>query len=260
VAGVTASPDPDGDPVRRSDGDAPPASSSHTSDPARSRRRTGGRRIRGLEPEERRQERRRQLIDSAFQLFATQGYARTSIEQICQGAYVGFKGFYDEFATKEALFLVLYGELVEKVSRAMGEVAPGADLSGSGVRVLLDSFVRAVLDDRRVAQVLFVEAAGLSPAVEATRRETYRTFAEFLFVLWAGSPPVREQLPAEGIDDHRIPLGMVGAIVELMVDWLVDSSSGDEIKALVDDLEVYCRVMLAGLAVTWPVADGSVTS
>jgi hypothetical protein len=47
---------------------------------------------------------------------------------------------------------------------------------------------------------------------------------------------------------------MVGAIVELMVDWLVDSSD-DEIKALVDDLEVYCRVMLAGLSATWPTAD-----
>src|SRR5690242_12783112 len=65
------------------------------------------------QPEQRRRERRRQLLDSAFHLFATQSYARTSIEQICQGAHVGFKGFYDEFATKEALFLTLYEELVD---------------------------------------------------------------------------------------------------------------------------------------------------
>jgi AcrR family transcriptional regulator len=242
VTGVTASPDPGGDPDQGS------------------RPRSAGRRIRGLEPEERRQERRRQLIDSAFSLFATQGYARTSIEQICQGAYVGFKGFYDEFATKEALFLALYAELVERISTAMADVARGSDLTGSGVRLLLETFVRAVLDDRRVAQVLFVEAAGLSPAVEAVRRATYRNFAEFLFAVWAGSSPVRDLMPAGGFDDHRIPLGLVGAIVELMVDWLVDDESDDQIKALVDDLEVYCRVMLAGLSATWPPGDGVPTS
>jgi AcrR family transcriptional regulator len=255
VTGVTLSPDPHGGPAGGSDGAEPPqGGSDDTSDPARARPRSAGRRIRGLEPEERRQERRRQLLDSAFQLFATQGYARTSIEQICQGAYVGFKGFYDEFATKEALFLALYGELVDRVSQSMIDTARGTDLSSAGVRLLLDTFVRAVLDDRRVAQVLFVEAAGLSPAVEATRRATYRTFAEFLFSVWATSGPVRDTMPPEGFDDHRIPLGMVGAIVELMVDWLVDSSD-DKIKALVDDLEVYCRVMLAGLSATWPTAD-----
>jgi AcrR family transcriptional regulator len=261
---VAARPGPDGDPVPGSGGDDQPESGGHTPDPPRPQpreggRRSAGRRIRGLEPEERRQERRRQLLDSAFHLFAAQGYARTSIEQICQGAYVGFKGFYDEFVTKEALFLVLYGEQVERITTAVAAVIPGDDLMGSGVRQLLDAFVRAVLDDRRVAQVLFIEAAGLSPAVEATRRATYRSFAEFLWAVWAGSGLVRDKLPAEGFDNHRLPLGMVGAIVELMVDWLVDPPSDhhdDEIKALVDDLEVYCRVMLSGLEATWPVGDG----
>jgi hypothetical protein len=45
--------------------------------------------------------------------------------------------------------------------------------------------------------------------------------------------------------------GLVGAIVELMVDWLVDST-GDDIEGLLDDLELYCRVMLAGIEATWP--------
>jgi AcrR family transcriptional regulator len=210
----------------------------------------GGRRIRGLEPEERRQERRRQLLDSAFNLFATQGYSRTSIEQICQGAYVGFKGFYDEFATKEALFLALYDELVERVSTNVVEVAGRNELY-SGLRELLDVFVKSVLDDRRVAQILFIEAAGLSPAVEVVRRATYRNFAEFLLTMWTDSRVARDRLPPEGIDDHRIPLGLVGAIVELMVDWLVDSA-GEDTRRLVDDLEVYCRVLLAGLVAAWP--------
>jgi AcrR family transcriptional regulator len=245
---VTASPDPDCDPAAgQSPGeDAGPSSSER----ARTRG-TGGRRIRGLEPEQRRQERRRQLLDSALQLFAAQGYARTSIEQICQGAYVGFKGFYDEFATKEALFLALYEELVARMSAKVAEVAARDALSYAGVRDLLEAFVHSVLDDRRVAQVLFVEAAGLSPAVEASRRATYRAFADFLLNVWTGSPLMPSTQPSGGLDNHRVPLAMVGAIVELMVDWLVDPERED-IAGLVDDLEIYCRVMLAGVAATWP--------
>jgi AcrR family transcriptional regulator len=263
---VTASSGPDGDAIAGGDdgeasgskdlaaggrADPPERASARPTTPATRNRRPAGRRIRGLEPEERRRERRRQLLESAFNLFATQGYARTSIEQICQGAYVGFKGFYDEFATKEALFLALFDEQVEQVSAAVIAAAARSDASaGPPVRELLEAFVHAVLDDPRVGQILFVEAAGLSPAVEAARRATYRSFAEFLFAVWAESGPVRGMLPAEGLDDHRIPLGLVGAIVELMVDWLVDSD-GDTSR-LIDDLVVYCRVMLTGLAATWP--------
>jgi AcrR family transcriptional regulator len=248
VRRVTASPDPEGDPA---DG-ATPGGGAGPSEPARARpRAAAGRRIRGLEPEERRQERRRQLLDSAFQLFATQGYARTSIEQICQGAYVGFKGFYDEFATKEALFLALYEELVAKIGTDFASVVSPSGLSYGGVRQLLEVFVRSVLDDRRVAQVLFVEAAGLSPAVESARRAAYRTFADFVLSVWLGSSLMPGASPPDGFNNHRLPLGLVGAIVELMVDWLVDST-GDDIEGLLDDLELYCRVMLAGIEATWP--------
>lgn len=222
-------------------------------EPDRSRatsRSSGGRRIRGLEPEQRRQERRRQLLDSALQHFATQGYARTSIEQICQGAYVGFKGFYDEFATKEALFLALYGELVEQVSASVAAVVVGPEFS-SRVRELLEAFVRAVLDDARVARVLFIEAAGLSPTVEATRRATYRSFADFLFASWVGSRQAGGARLPEGMVTHRISLGLVGAIVGLMVDWLADSTCND-IDALIDDLEVFCQVLLAGIDASLP--------
>jgi AcrR family transcriptional regulator len=243
---VTASQDPAGGP----DGKGPPAgAASPGSAPARPKR-AGGRRIRGLEPEQRRQERRRQLLDSAFHLFATQGYARTSIEQICQGAYVGFKGFYDEFATKEALFLTLYEQVVGRVISAFQDFVDHREFTSATVRELLEVFVRAVLDDGRVAQVLFVEAAGLSPAVEAARRATYRTFADFVFAMWSASSEVREKMPAD-FDHHRLPLGMVGAIVELMVDWLVDSADED-IKGLIDDLEIYCTVVLTGLQASWP--------
>jgi AcrR family transcriptional regulator len=222
-------------------------------------RRTPGRRIRGLEPEERRLERRRQLLESAFELFAAQGYARTSIEQICQRAYVGFKGFYDEFATKEALFLALYEELIDRVRTSVVGVVERAGSPDDEIRTLLEAFVRSVLDDRRVAQLLFIEAGGLSPAMEALRRATYRSFADYLHHVFAASRGLRDLEPPAGMVAGRITLGLVGAIVELMVDWLVDDEQ-DDMEQFLDDLESYCRVVLAGLGATWPRREAAPTA
>jgi AcrR family transcriptional regulator len=216
----------------------------------RPERRTG-RRIRGLEPEERRQERRRQLLESGCDLFATQGYAHTSIEQICQGAFVGFKGFYDEFATKEALFLTLYADLVERVSASVVAVLEVGVNPESAVRDMVTAFVRVVLDDRRVAQVLFIEAAGLSPAVEAERRLTFRGFADFLQSIFSASAPLRDLQAPPGRRARRISLGLVGGVVEILVDWLVDPDP-DDIEDLIDDLESYCQVVLRGIEINWP--------
>lgn len=213
-----------------------------------------GRRIRGLEPDERRQHRRRALLDSALELFANQGYANTSIEQICQNAYVGYKGFYDEFETKEQLFVALYDVLIRRVGDAVLEARNARQEEPDLLRALLGVFVHEVLRDRRVAQVLFIEAAGLSPTVEANRRRAHGAFAYFISASYAeGRLPMAVSLEGESrrFDTRirRLALGTVGAIAELMVDWLVDPEP-DDIEELIDDLERYCHVVLAGLAET----------
>jgi AcrR family transcriptional regulator len=232
---VTATRTPSGAPPERAAGGTPARSS--------------GRRIRGLEPEERRQERRRQLIESALELFATQGYAHTPIEQICQNAYVGFKGFYDEFATKEALFLALYDDLLHKVSTAVVDAVDELRRSGSTtLRPLLDAFVHQVLDDRRVAQILFVEAAGLSPAVEAHRRQAFRRFAAFLEGTYVSGGLSHAAEPVAAMNTRRVALGVIGGIVEVMVDWLGHADpDADDFERLIDDLAGFCRVVVAGL-------------
>jgi len=46
-------------------------------------------------------------LTAAFELFARDGYVNTSIEQICQTAYVGNKAFYELFDSKEDCYLAL---------------------------------------------------------------------------------------------------------------------------------------------------------
>ena len=64
----------------------------------------GQRRIRGLDAQQRLDERRRLLLDAGLELFGTAGYAATSVEQLCQAAYVSTRSFYELFPNKEACY------------------------------------------------------------------------------------------------------------------------------------------------------------
>ena len=115
-----------------------------------------GRTIRGLDAEQRRAERREQLLDAALKLFAANGYINTSIEQICSTAYLGTKSFYEVFTNREDCYVALLQRTSERLqdqvagmaSQAVGnerEVAPK----------LIQVFAHALLDDPRVAKVTF---------------------------------------------------------------------------------------------------------
>lgn len=123
------------------------------------------RRIRGLDADERSAQRRRQLLAAATELFARQSYSGTSIEQICQQAYVGTKGFYDHFDSKEACYTALLEQITAQIQQRVAETA--ADTEGHDwpdrLRALTTAFVHAIADDPRLAKVTFGEAGGISP-------------------------------------------------------------------------------------------------
>jgi AcrR family transcriptional regulator len=74
------------------------------------------------------------LLDAAMELFAEQGYGATSIPEICAHAGLTKGAFYSNFASKDALFLVLLDRSWERraswIRRAMSaggqlDTAPG---------------------------------------------------------------------------------------------------------------------------------------
>ena len=61
-------------------------------------------------------ERRERLLQAALELFATQGYANTTIEALCSEAKVTTRHFYQVFAGREELLLALYDQIVNELS------------------------------------------------------------------------------------------------------------------------------------------------
>jgi AcrR family transcriptional regulator len=204
--------------------------------------------IRGLDAEQRRAERREQLLDAALKLFAADGYLGTSIEQICSTAFIGTKSFYELFASREECYLALLQRTSERLEERMaGAAAQATGNERQEAPRLLATFVHALVDDPRITKVTFGMASGISAAVERQRRANRRWAAGFLVQLWDryDGPQPQEQHAVR----HSVAIGLVGGMFDLISDWLLEANLSDQtqIEALVDDLTTFYITLRQGL-------------
>ena len=100
------------------------------------------RRYGGKSLEQRRDERRGRLLDAGLELFGTQGFQHTTIEQLCAAARLNPRYFYEQFGTREELLGAVYERHVQAVAaqfEAALECAP-ADPVGR-LRAGLEAFL-----------------------------------------------------------------------------------------------------------------------
>lgn len=196
-------------------------------------RATKGRRYGGLGPEDRDAARRERLLDAAVEVFGTEGYATSAIEPLCVLAGVGTRAFYDHFETKEDLLIEVYDriirDVVDEVTRALGRNS--SDLEQQ-VRAGVDAFVRATVHDLRKARIQLIEVVGVSERLERHRRETLHGFARMI-------ERDAQRLHSAGAiaraPGKLVTMGLVGATIELMVDW-VNASRRPPVERIIDAL------------------------
>jgi AcrR family transcriptional regulator len=211
-----------------------------------------GRRIRGLDAAQRLDQRRSQLLDAALELFASNGYHNTSIEQLCQAAYVGNKGFYEIFDSKEACYLALLRQITDEVSTMLaGALLAAPAEERRGTATLISAFAHSLVDDPRVAKVTFGEASGISPAIERQRRANRRWAAEFVESVWQryGAADRAARNSRRRIDRQKVAIGVIGGMFDLVADWLIDARPGapGETDRLIADLTAFYQAVRNGL-------------
>ncbi len=178
-----------------------------------------GRSWRGQSPSERREARRRRLLDAALDLFGTVGYAGTSLTALCAHANVSPRHFYELYAGREAIMTELYDELVGEVVRLVHEAQQSAPLvAEQRVSVGLKAAIDHETEDPRRARVLLLEAVGVSPEMERHRRSVMALFAD------ATERQYRLLVAAGQLVDrpfHEVSMALLGAFDELLVQWLL---------------------------------------
>lgn len=182
----------------------------------------------GLDPQQRREQRRELLLDAALELFATRGYLESPIELLCQTAKVSTKSFYEVFDSREACYLGLMqrstDHLKSAVTATYAALPTGCDeyVVASAV---LGSLADTVAGDPRHAVILFGKGSATTPAVEQTRRANRRWAADFVSTIWG-------LLLGDAVDvPHGVVVGTVGGLFDLMADWVADAQDGQPADA-----------------------------
>jgi len=171
----------------------------------------------GLPTEARRAERRVLLLDAAFDLLGTEGWAGTTVRAVCQRARLNPRYFYESFDHLDALVVAAYDRVIDELAAAVEQSQRAAeDEPRAQVRAAVEAIVGFVDDDRRRARILYVEALG-SEALNRRRKSAGHalvTSIERIATERWGRPPTGEQVGRMGA------AMLVGGMSELVLEWL----------------------------------------
>lgn len=123
---------------------------------------------RGRSADERRDQRRRELIDAATDALLADGLAGVSVRSVCARARLTPRYFYESFADLDELLVAAVDTVTEVVAVtavAALRAAPRDD-SAAQVRAAVTAGYGVVADDPRLANLLLVAAAGHGPLRE----------------------------------------------------------------------------------------------
>jgi AcrR family transcriptional regulator len=196
-----------------------------------------------MTPAERDADRRRRLLDAGLEAFGTTGYASTTIERLCAAAGVTPRNFYDHFGSREDLLAAVYAEVVE--SHAAGVVAalaeaPDDDLEAY-VRVGVGAAVRGWAGDERAARIALIEVVAVSEHLEADRLRALATYSDLLSTV-AGRLAEGGLIPRR--DDRVMTSALVGALTQVMGDWMYRPAERPPIETVIDELtRIYVAVL-----------------
>jgi AcrR family transcriptional regulator len=143
-------------------------------------------------------ERRRQLLERATELFATHGYDELSMAKIAREAGVSKPLLYHYFPTKRQLFEAVLGQAAEQHLERIdwnGDLPPAEQLSGS-----LDAYLSWIEENRATYEKL-MRSAGVPEVrelIDAVREETARRILSGLSPEGAEAPPPKMRAAVRG--------------------------------------------------------------
>jgi len=120
--------------------------------------------------EERKEARRRTILDAATKLFGQHGYHATTVPMIVQEADVSTGSFYMYFRNKEDVFNAALEELGQAVAQVMGGMKNAQPDPLKRMAQGAETLFLFLAENREQARILLVESSGLSPRLDRTRR------------------------------------------------------------------------------------------
>ena len=178
--------------------------------------------------------RRRRLQDTAFQLLASDGWRKVTIEKICSQAKLNKRYFYESFSDLDDLFAAVVDELASGLVDTAFKSARAARQAGLSTedlaRAAMTEVVKYVTDDPRRARILFTEIAD-SPRAVTHRKAVIRGLAK---AISAYGYEYHNVTGTDSFSELASAL-LIGGSIEVIMEWL-DGNIAITRKHLTDDL------------------------
>lgn len=157
-------------------------------------------------------ERRDQLLAVALDVFASQGFHATSMNDIAAAAGVTKPVLYQHFPSKRGLYLELLGDVGDRLMVAIGKATAEAGTPHKQVERGFQAYFHFVAEERTSFVLLFGSGARRDEEFAAAVRSVERTIAEAIATLIAADidPAHRRNLAfglvglAEGTSRHWV--------------------------------------------------------
>jgi AcrR family transcriptional regulator len=200
--------------------------------------------FRGVAPEERQLQRRGQLINAGIVAFGEHGYHAVTVREICAGAKLTERYFYESFSGLEDLFVSVYRTINEALMQATlialeSSPADAEVLAERSLRV----FLKFVRDDPQRARIFLIDAISISHDVQRVSATVAGNYAGLIRQFIAQLFPDASR---SGLDINLIATGLIGANVHIATHWLREDFRTPLNRVLANMLSFY-RVLGAGL-------------
>ena len=169
----------------------------------------------GVEGDQRKAERRAQLIEAGLDLLGgPDGETAFSVRGVCKKAGLASRYFYESFADREALAVAVYEHAVGRIAEsALRAVAEAPQEERALVRAVVAILVQEISDDPRLGRLVFF--ASLNNMLAQQRLESVRMFVGLTI--------------AQAVDFYDTPSGpeldlvghfVVGGLAQILTAWL----------------------------------------
>jgi AcrR family transcriptional regulator len=186
---------------------------------------------RGASLDQRRLERRAQLIEAAIGVYGERGYRNATVKAVCQAAGLTERYFYESFKGSEALLAASFEQVMVHLLARMGEAAEtgGADPL-SRARAALFAYYAVLRENPPGARVFLVEIFGVSPQVDDLLRKALRDMAGVL---------LHRRVDVGDL----VAAGAIGAVIQIALDWIA-SDYRTPLDEAVETALGFCRAAL----------------
>jgi len=196
--------------------------------------RVAPRRYGGKSAEQRRSERRAQLVEAALDIWQEQGWAAVTMRGVCARAGLTDRYFYENFTDREELLGTVWDRMRdETLAMLLAALQPVAERSAlEQLRAALAAVVRHISEEPARAQIIFGDHAG-SAVLEQRRRDTVQLATDLMIEL--AQPFLRDD-----VDEQALRLNVllgIGGFVEVMLAWrdgLIHASTDQIVEHMAD--------------------------